>query len=775
MSSNNFKAALSLSNLKKQNYIKHKIESFNSNIIYNLHMFDSTKNTLIGIYQLIINFDKIKNLNINDTLTQEETAKLIIDQKTKRKIFDKITNIGNIFLILSTEIKIINKKLLQSKNKQNINNIKKVINIENFDNNSEFKITPKTFKKKQIIRTMKNDRDIYRKKDNYNEHNEISLIECFKDENDTTTFSPGSTIKKYKSLNKQKITGQSNNNKYNDFYNNNSNISNISNNQYFNNSCTYIMSPKYRYKNYNSKEDENINIKACIKKSIIQNNIPTLNLMEQKLEPSLYNQREENTFELSTQSKEFKNTTGNFNKNTINNIKKNSFNCFNKNYKYNKNEINKIQNSTKTKNNIFLEESDFSQRKNYQNKKKILVNLSGKNNNEQIASEKKLSKINHKKVLSLNEFGQFNIDNRLNSNNINNIFLQTESSIRILSERKNCLKKNLDLRKKNNKKGNLIYGKFPNNYFTEKTRGTFSPKLSLKIKFSHGSASSNEKYERNNRRYNKKILTPKSNQIKIISFNKEDNIITENEQLKKRYYNLIDFYSLLKNKLQKTCKNDIKNIKKLEIMKEKINKIKKYKYRIIQIQNLNESKKIENHINTHYEEEKLINKMVNIKLKENSLYQNIFGEYSDKENIQKKINILYENKKEMLLNLIKNIVKFYGNISHIYNNNNTKKDLLKNWLNKYNIKEKTKINANYINYINKGNSFDDKIITEVDENNDVFKLAKRIAQRAVSGFLPDKTRGSTHYHTKNIRPKWSIGKIPAAEIGSHFFYNDIER
>ena len=122
---NNFKSKLYLSDLKNKNFIKHKIESFNSNIIYNLHMFDLKKNSLIGIYQLIINFDKIKHLNINDTLTQEETAKLIIDPKTKRKIFDKITNMGNIYLILSTEIKIINKKILSSKNKQNTN-IKKV-------------------------------------------------------------------------------------------------------------------------------------------------------------------------------------------------------------------------------------------------------------------------------------------------------------------------------------------------------------------------------------------------------------------------------------------------------------------------------------------------------------------------------------------------------------------------------------------------------------------------------------------------------------------------
>jgi len=75
-------------------------------------------------------------------------------------------------------------------------------------------------------------------------------------------------------------------------------------------------------------------------------------------------------------------------------------------------------------------------------------------------------------------------------------------------------------------------------------------------------------------------------------------------------------------------------------------------------------------------------------------------------------------------------------------------------------------NKNDVNY---------KIITKADENNQAFKMAKRIALRAISGFLTDKTRGSTHYHTKSVRPKWSIGKIPAAEIGSHFFYNDIER
>ena len=151
-------------------------------------------------------------------------------------------------------------------------------------------------------------------------------------------------------------------------------------------------------------------------------------------------------------------------------------------------------------------------------------------------------------------------------------------------------------------------------------------------------------------------------------------------------------------------------------MKERFNNLKKYKYRINQMQNLNESNKIEKHVNSHYEEEQLINKMLNIKYKENSIYQNIFGDYSDKENIQNKINILFEQKKDMLLNLIKSIVKYNGNISQIYNNNKTKKDLLQNLLNKYNIKETIKINLNFINYRNKRKDFDDKVITEVDED-----------------------------------------------------------
>lgn len=66
-------------------------------------------------------------------------------------------------------------------------------------------------------------------------------------------------------------------------------------------------------------------------------------------------------------------------------------------------------------------------------------------------------------------------------------------------------------------------------------------------------------------------------------------------------------------------------------------------------------------------------------------------------------------------------------------------------------------------------------LNKVDETDINFCICKRIALRAVSGLLEDKTGGATHYHVKNLRPRWSVGKIPCAEIGRHVFYNDIEK
>jgi len=67
-----------------------------------------------------------------------------------------------------------------------------------------------------------------------------------------------------------------------------------------------------------------------------------------------------------------------------------------------------------------------------------------------------------------------------------------------------------------------------------------------------------------------------------------------------------------------------------------------------------------------------------------------------------------------------------------------------------------------------------RLVKNVSENDVVFCICKRVAARATAGLLEDNTCCATHYHAKNVWPVWARGKIPCAEIGRHFFYNDIE-
>ena len=52
----------------------------------------------------------------------------------------------------------------------------------------------------------------------------------------------------------------------------------------------------------------------------------------------------------------------------------------------------------------------------------------------------------------------------------------------------------------------------------------------------------------------------------------------------------------------------------------------------------------------------------------------------------------------------------------------------------------------------------------------VFDVCKRIAVRAIRGLLPDKTKGSTHYHALSVHPRWASALVPNIQIGHHLFY-----
>lgn len=65
-------------------------------------------------------------------------------------------------------------------------------------------------------------------------------------------------------------------------------------------------------------------------------------------------------------------------------------------------------------------------------------------------------------------------------------------------------------------------------------------------------------------------------------------------------------------------------------------------------------------------------------------------------------------------------------------------------------------------------------IEAVTAANRTFQTCIRIARRALAGTLPDPTDGATHYHAAGITPPWAQKRVPAAEIGEHRFYNDVE-
>ena len=712
--SNNFNSKIKLSDLSKKNSIKHKVECIDSNIIYDLHVLDSIKNSLIGIYQLSINYDQIKNLNINDILTHEERAKLLIDLKTKRKIFGKITNIGDIYLIILIEIKILDKKIYISDGRESINRPKNAHNKNNIDIIRDFNLTPREMKKLQMIKLLKIDREAL-KSDNYSNYNENKLIDDILDENNISIIQKDN-LKRYKTLNISKMTKIINQNKIKC--------------QNFNSSYSQIMKPKCNstINNFKSRMEENKNKKMSrIKKAFSKKKVTVLNLIEPKMEYSLSTQTERNTLELSTLSRGFKKTFVNFKKIPMRHIKKNSFTSLYSVYPSSKGKKRKnISAKNKYK---LVDGSDNSQRN---NKNKILVNTSKNSLTRKTVPESK-NKINNNN-LELYHLKRFNTEQQRSisrkSEKINNIFLQSGKPIKKLSyiKKKPILTDNELKRLITDKEVLYKENSHNNNNMNNIKRLTFSPKISIKFPENLYISNDTSSYRYIKQKKKKEVLTPRTTQIKKTSYpNITNNLLAENEELKKKCFNLIELHYLLTGKLKNVCRNNMTNLKKLEIIKEKNNNLNKNKNRLEEIKNNDESKRIKSHGFSHYKEEQLLNKMIKIKLKENSIYQNIFENYSDEEGLKDKVKLLISEKKEKLLNLIKNIVKFYGNISQIYNNDKNKKKIFKNLLDKYQIKEKNKTDLNYINYIHKSNNFEDKIITEVDEEEDEEELEKNKA------------------------------------------------
>ena len=177
---------------------------------------------------------------------------------------------------------------------------------------------------------------------------------------------------------------------------------------------------------------------------------------------------------------------------------------------------------------------------------------------------------------------------------------------------------------------------------------------------------------------------------KLKSFNKinpkkEDNIfINENFFIKNDFMRQYQAkWNNIKNIINKGASNYL-------LVKEKT--IEQHKVKNL-LQNEFEKKDIKNFIHVNINKKSnnfILSKMTKIKEKEINIYKIILN---DKLINKKPNSIIKEKQKQqkqmiLLINIIRNLIKIFGNLSHIYNNNDNKKILIKSLFLRYNIKEK---------------------------------------------------------------------------------------
>ena len=198
---------------------------------------------------------------------------------------------------------------------------------------------------------------------------------------------------------------------------------------------------------------------------------------------------------------------------------------------------------------------------------------------------------------------------------------------------------------------------------------------------------------RNEKQFEYKKGEGKSQNIKenkLKSFNKinpkkEDNIfINENFFIKNDFMKQYQAkWNNIKNIINKGASNYL-------LVKEKT--IEQHKVKNL-LQNEFEKKDIKNFIHVNINKKSnnfILSKMTKIKEKEINIYKIILN---DKLINKKPNSIIKEKQKQqkqmiLLINIIRNLIKIFGNLSHIYNNNDNKKILSKSLFLTYNIKEK---------------------------------------------------------------------------------------
>ena len=596
---------------------QHQIKNIVSDIKYKVHVLDYNDMSLIGMCEMTISYSIINQISPPNGFIQEQQKKLLMDLNTKRKLFGTVTNMGDIYLNIYSEIYLSEKNnnisMISQNSKSTSTRKKNFISINNSELRRKFDGSPRTQHKKRLIMEMNSDRQ--------------------------------AIMNLNKNLNKKIENKQNSSFNYRETKENNKN------------GFVKIKNENKKSNILKNKTKTSINSKKSLEKRYINNN---------------NNKEKENNLSHNIINR-FKTES---NKN--NNIKKNKLiNKENKNEKILKGGVNYFSNQPN--NNLLI--NNVSPKICHDENEELQFNNTG----NKITTIESLENIDFsgKKYITKAKTKKTNSQNNVNSN-INNTLFSTNSTEQEIN----------DIDKIILEKGTEI-------------RNDFNSHL-------------------NNQNNNDSL---------------SNHSIEENQlEIKNTIIKLIDFYSLLSHKLFKINKKNIYLSKKNNIYKEKLftelkkNNILTQKKTIAEVENFIN---INNHSNLN---EKFLRGIIKLKKAEFKIFQNIFNLFYYEYDIlkwkeQEKNKKMEENVKiELLLVVFKNLIKNYGNISQIYNDK-LKKNILKNCLNKYGIREKNENdesdNNNDNNNLISSNNNKDKSKNNAenkDNKNDMdkFKVIKEV-------------------------------------------------
>ena len=611
---------------KESEIFQYQMKNITSDIKYKVHVLDHNDMSLIGMCDMVISYDILNQLTPPNGFVQEQQKKLLMDPKTKRKLFGTVMNAGDIYLNIYSEIYLCKKSTITN---NGINVKKKLKNA-----NKKFDGSPRAIKKNQLLMQINSDRQAIMNKNNF--------ATVPKNANTNNSGGYNNICSHSTNYNNSRTDDTKKNNINNIIINQNSSFNYRDNN----------ISIKPKKNHINRSPDQNGSNFSKIKPLTKKNTKPNLS-KKTKLEDN-------NNNYLSTKNNVVNRSDNNIeyaSKNMTHPLKKAKSKSNKKIIRKNKNgNFNGLQYNNSVEKKITTIESLEN------------IDHSGK----QYITTKKIANAN-------NVSEEFNFKIMNNTNNYNSAFTTNSTDQNLTEMDKAIIEKRGEITK-------IFHAQIKNNDLKSKINGII-----------------NETKINNN-----------------LNSNNNNNITQE--EVKNNFINLIDFYSLLSEKLLKIQKktNDLR--KKSLIYKEKLfNELKKNN-RLTQNKTVSE---IENFVNiqNHGEIiEKYIRPMLKIKKSEFKVYQNIFNFYYYEYDIMKfkesEKNKIYnqQEKIRLLINVYQTLLKTYGNISQIYISNNTKKQNLKKCFAKYGVIEKNEGNENLVQLNENNTSQNEKVISDKVNN-----------------------------------------------------------